>query len=386
MLGEQRRRSEQVGNVDMLQDLPWPKLKRRARVDICKADIKKKKYDDAGSKKRVLSVVFSEGEAAIEDIAKQADEEVEANVSQLQRGNDSLSSYESGGDDMDTLRTRLASALEANKELQVKLDNSRVGTRLLLACNKALRGKVEELRLDAANKENEFKKIVANDLLSKIENHESAEAQNDLKFDQMRKDKERIELEYKISKLFNSVQGIPVTALNSVQFQYKINVDKTKLLEGELGFSNGRLNEEKTQSVEKQHSDLVPSNVTKVGGNVQEPQETTAKNRDLILDTRLTKLKKVVRNEKEKNKELHEKLSCLQTMFNTSVQQEQSLKDELANKEADLTRQKSKWVNLLTRLNKEESETLLLYIDNFHLHDQICIFFIHKMFSISSKC
>ena len=355
----------------MLQDLPWPKLKRRARVDICKADIKKKKYDDAGSKKRVLSVVFSEGEAAIEDIVKQADEEREADVSQLQRSNDSLSSYESGGDDVDTLRTRLASALEANKELQVKLDNSRVGTRLLLACNKALRGKVEELRLDAANKENEFKKIVANDLLSKIENHESTEAQNDLKFYQMRKDKERIELEYKISKLFNSVRGIPVTALNSVQ--YKINVDK-------------RLNEEKTQSVEKEHSDLVPSNVTKVGGNVQEPQETTAKNRDLILNTRLTKLKKVVRNEKEKNKELHEKLSCLQTMFNTSVQQEQSLKDELANKEADLTRQKSKWVNLLTRLNKEESETLLLYIDNFHLHDQICIFFIHKMFSISSKC
>ena len=386
MLGPQRRRSEQADIVDMLQDLPWPKLKRRARVDICKADIKKKKYEDAGSKtkKRVLSVVFSEGEAAIEDIVKQADEEVEADVSHLQRSNDSLSSYESGGDDVDTLRTRLASALEANKELQVKLDNSRVGTRLLLACNKALRGKVEELRLDAANKENEFKKIVANDLLSKIENHESAEAQNDLKFDQMRKDKERIELEYKISKLFNSVRGIPVTALNSVQ--YKINVDKTKLLEGELGFSHGRLNEEKTQSVEKQHSDLVPSNVTKVGGNVQEPQETTAKNRDLILDTRLTKLKKVVRNEKEKNKELHEKLSCLQTMFNTSVQQEQSLKDELANKEADLTRQKSKWVNLLTRLNKEESETLLLYIDNFHLHDQICIFFIHKMFSISSKC
>ena len=72
MLGARGRRSEQLDNVDMLQDLQWPKLKRRARVDICKADIKKKKYDDAGSKKRDLSVVFSEGKGAIEDIVKQA--------------------------------------------------------------------------------------------------------------------------------------------------------------------------------------------------------------------------------------------------------------------------------------------------------------------------
>ena len=231
MLGARGRRSEQLDNVDMLQDLQWPKLKRRARVDICKADIKKKKYDDAGSKKRVLSVVFSEGKAAIEDIVKQADEEAEASLSQLQRSNEILSSNESGGDDVDTLRTRLASALEANKELQGRLDSSRVGTRLLLACNKALRGKAEELQL-------------------------------------------------------------------------------------------------------------------------------------------------VVRNEKEKNKKLHEKLSCLQTKVNYSVHQEQSLKDELANKVTDLSRQKSKWVNLLTRLNKEESETLLVYVDTFHLHDQNDIFFI----------
>ena len=68
MLGARGRRSEQLDNVDMLQDLQWPKLKRRARVDICKADIKKKKYDDAGSKKR-------EGKAAIENIIKKDDEE-----------------------------------------------------------------------------------------------------------------------------------------------------------------------------------------------------------------------------------------------------------------------------------------------------------------------
>ena len=69
------------------------------------------------------------------------------------------------------------------------------------------------------------------------------------------------------------------------------------------------------------------------------------------------------------------------TKVNYSVHQEQSLKDELANKETDLTRQKSKWVNLLTRLNKEESETLLLYVNTFHLHDQNDIFFI-KCFDV----
>ena len=159
MLGAQRRRSEQVDNVDMLQDLPWPKLKRRARVDICKADIKKRKYDDAGSKKRVLSVVFSEGKAAIENIIKKDDEEADVSGSQLQKSNERLSSNESGGDDVDKLRARLASALEANKELQGRLDSSRVGTRLLLACNKALRGKAEELKMAVRNEKEKNKQL-----------------------------------------------------------------------------------------------------------------------------------------------------------------------------------------------------------------------------------
>ena len=84
----------QLDNVDMLQDLQWPKLKRRARVDICKADIKKRKYDHAGSQKHVLSVVFSEGKAAIENIIEKDDEEADASLSQLQRSNERLSSNE----------------------------------------------------------------------------------------------------------------------------------------------------------------------------------------------------------------------------------------------------------------------------------------------------